>query len=234
MQAYLAPDHTLGEALAWLDDWAEQQLPEQISFDYAGESKDFHDSQGEVYQLFLLALLVAYLVMAAQFESFINPLVVMFTVPLGLFGGLLGLKVMGLGLDLYGQIGLLLLIGMVTKNGILIVEFANQLRSRGVAFEQAIVDGAARRLRPILMTSATAIIGALPLMLARGAGYESRVAVGSVVFFGMLLATLVTLLLIPAAYRLLAARTRAPDASGEALELALATELGRTKEDVNK
>lgn len=234
LQAYLAPDHTLGEALAWLDDWAEQQLPEQISFDYAGESKDFHDSQGEVYQLFLLALLVAYLVMAAQFESFINPLVVMFTVPLGLFGGLLGLKVMGLGLDLYGQIGLLLLIGMVTKNGILIVEFANQLRSRGVAFEQAIVDGAARRLRPILMTSATAIIGALPLMLARGAGYESRVAVGSVVFFGMLLATLVTLLLIPAAYRLLAARTRAPDASGEALELALATELGRTKEDVNK
>ena len=233
LQAYLAPDHTLGEALHWLEGWAGSHLPSQIAFDYAGESKDFHDSQGEIYQVFLLALLVAYLVMAAQFESFINPLVVMFTVPLGIFGGLLGLRLMGLGLDLYGQIGLLLLIGMVTKNGILIVEFANQLRSRGMAFEQAIIDGAARRLRPILMTSTTAIIGAVPLMLSRGAGYESRVAVGCVVFFGMLLATLITLLLIPAGYRLLAARTRSPDAASEALRLALAGEAAAKEQNEN-
>jgi HAE1 family hydrophobic/amphiphilic exporter-1 len=154
--------------------------------------------------------LVAYLVLAAQFESFINPLVVMFTVPMGVFGGFLGLWLTQQGLNIYSQIGMIMLIGMVTKNGILIVEFANQLRDRGLAFEQAIVDASARRLRPILMTAFTTLVGAIPLILSSGAGAESRQAVGTVVFFGMAFATFVTLLVIPAMYRLLSYNTKSP------------------------
>jgi len=154
--------------------------------------------------------LVAYLVLAAQFESFINPLVVMFTVPMGVFGGFLGLFLMGQGLNIYSQIGMIMLIGMVTKNGILIVEFANQLRDRGIEFEKAIVDASARRLRPIMMTAFTTLAGAVPLILSTGAGYESRVAVGTVIFFGMGFATLVTLFVIPAMYRLISQTTQAP------------------------
>ena len=224
LNGYLPAGATQGAALAWMDSWAEQHLPAGITVDYAGESKDFRDSQGDVLAVFALAVLVAFLVMAAQFESFLNPLVVMFTVPLGILGGLLGLWLLGLRLDLYGQIGMLLLIGMVTKNGILIVEFANQLRSRGREFESAIIEAAVRRLRPILMTSATAIIAAIPLMLSRGAGYESRVAVGTVVFFGMLLATLVTLFMVPAWYRLVARHTRSPESESQRLAQALAEE----------
>lgn len=224
LSAYLPAGQTQGTALAWLDQWAADHLPAGITVDYAGESKDYRDSQGDVLAVFALALLVAFLVMAAQFESFLNPLVVMFTVPLGILGGLLGLWLLGLSLNLYSQIGMLLLIGMVTKNGILIVEFANQLRSRGQDFVSAILDAAVRRLRPILMTSATAIIAAIPLMLSRGAGYESRVAVGTVVFFGMLVATCVTLVLVPAFYRLLARHTQAPERQGQLLEQALAAE----------
>ena len=169
---------------------------------------------------------MAFLLLAAQFESFINPLVVMLTVPLGILGGLLGLWCGGLSLNLYSQIGLLLLIGMVTKNGILIVEFANQLRSRGLDFEQAILDASVRRLRPILMTSATAIMAAIPLILSRGAGYESRVAVGTVVFAGMVLATLVTLVIVPAMYHLLARHTRAPEFRAQQLAAEQANEQG--------
>lgn len=227
LSAYLPVGKTQGEALAWLDDWAKSTLPASISVDYSGESKDYRDSQSDVMAVFALALLVAFLVMAAQFESFINPLVVMFTVPLGVLGGLLGLWLLGQSLNIYSQIGMLLLIGMVTKNGILIVEFANQLRSRGEGFEDAIINAAVRRLRPIVMTSATAIIAAIPLMLSRGAGYESRVAVGTVVFFGMLLATLITLLLVPAFYRLLARYTQAPEVQGQKLDQALVAEQAR-------
>lgn len=229
LAAYLPVGQTQGTALAWMDEWARQHLPAGMTVDYAGESKDFRDSQGDVLAVFALAVLVAFLVMAAQFESFLNPLVVMFTVPLGILGGLLGLWLLGLSLDLYGQIGMLLLIGMVTKNGILIVEFANQLRSRGAEFEAAIIEAAVRRLRPILMTSATAIIAAIPLMLSRGAGYESRVAVGTVVFFGMLLATLVTLFMVPACYRLLARHTRSPESESQRLTQALADERQSTQ-----
>lgn len=224
LSAYLPTGQTQGAALNWLDSWAKSNLPAGLSVDYAGESKEYRDSQSDVLAVFVLALLVAFLVMAAQFESFLNPLVVMFTVPLGVLGGLLGLWLLGQSLNLYSQIGMLLLIGMVTKNGILIVEFANQLRSRGQDFETAIINAAVRRLRPILMTSATAIIAAIPLMLSRGAGYESRVAVGTVVFFGMLLATFITLLLVPAFYRLLARYTQAPEVQGQLLEQALAAE----------
>ncbi|WP_367988386.1 vibriobactin export RND transporter permease subunit VexH [Vibrio sp. NTOU-M3] len=208
--ANLSDGYTLGEALDYLDEQAIELLPGDISVSYSGESKDFKENQSSVAVVFALALLVAYLVLAAQFESFVNPLVVMFTVPMGVFGGFLGLFVMSQGLNIYSQIGMIMLIGMVTKNGILIVEFANQLRDRGFEFETAIVNASARRLRPILMTAFTTLAGSIPLILSTGAGYESRVAVGTVIFFGMGFATLVTLFVIPAMYRLISSGTRSP------------------------
>ncbi len=208
--ANLANGATLGDALDYLDQKAIELLPGDISVSYSGESKDYKENQSSVLVVFALAMLVAYLVLAAQFESFINPLVVMFTVPMGVFGGFLGMFIMGQGLNIYSQIGMIMLIGMVTKNGILIVEFANQLRDRGFEFEKAIVDAAARRLRPIMMTAFTTLAGAIPLIISGGAGYESRVAVGTVIFFGMGFATLVTLFVIPAMYRLISASTQSP------------------------
>ena len=210
LKASLVPGYTLGEALDYLDAQAIERLPSDISINYSGESKDFKENQSSILLVFGLALLVAYLVLAAQFESFINPMVVMFTVPMGVFGGFLGLLLTSQGLNLYSQIGMIMLIGMVTKNGILIVEFANQLRDRGIEFEQAIIDASARRLRPILMTAFTTLIGAIPLIISTGAGAESRIAVGTVVFFGMAFATLVTLFVIPAMYRLLSVHTHSP------------------------
>ncbi|GLO61405.1 multidrug resistance protein [Vibrio sp. MACH09] len=208
--ANLVEGVTLGEALDFLDNKAIETLPGDISISYSGESKDYKENQSSILVVFALALLVAYLVLAAQFESFVNPLVVMFTVPMGVFGGFLGLFLMSQGLNIYSQIGMIMLIGMVTKNGILIVEFANQLRDKGIEFEKAIIDASARRLRPILMTAFTTLAGAIPLITSSGAGYESRVAVGTVIFFGMAFATLVTLFVIPAMYRVLSAATRAP------------------------
>ncbi|MBC5849760.1 vibriobactin export RND transporter permease subunit VexH [Vibrio metschnikovii] len=210
MTANLAEGYTLGQALDFLDKTAQEILPSDITVSYSGESKDFRENQSSVAIVFALALLVAYLVLAAQFESFINPLVVMFTVPMGVFGGFVGLFVMGQGMNIYSQIGMIMLIGMVTKNGILIVEFANQLRDRGYEFEKAIIDASARRLRPILMTAFTTLAGAIPLILSTGAGYESRVSVGTVIFFGMAFASLVTLFVIPAMYRLISQTTRSP------------------------
>lgn len=210
LKANLGEGYTLGEALDFLDAQAIEMLPSEISVSYTGESKDFKENQSSVMVVFALALLVAYLVLAAQFESFINPLVVMFTVPMGVFGGFLGLYLTGQGLNIYSQIGMIMLIGMVTKNGILIVEFANQLRDKGEAIEQAIINASARRLRPILMTAFTTLIGAIPLIMSSGAGSESRIAVGTVVFFGMAFATFVTLLVIPAMYRLISGATHSP------------------------
>ncbi len=210
LKANLSAGYTLGEALDFLDQQAIEKLPSDITINYAGESKDFRENQSSIALVFGLALLVAYLVLAAQFESFVNPLVVMLTVPMGIFGGLAGLWLMGQGLNIYSQIGMIMLIGMVTKNGILIVEFANQLRDKGVEFEQAIVDASVRRLRPILMTAFTTLFGAIPLIISTGAGAESRISVGTVVFFGMAFATLVTLFVIPAMYRLMAGNTKSP------------------------
>jgi len=221
LKANLGEGYTLGEALDFLDAKAIEILPSDISVSYTGESKDFKENQSSVFMIFGLALLVAYLVMAAQFESFINPMVVMFTVPMGVFGGFLGLFLMGQGLNIYSQIGMIMLIGMVTKNGILIVEFANQLRDRGIEIEQAIIDASARRLKPILMTAFTTLVGAIPLIMSTGAGSESRIAVGTVVFFGMAFATLVTLLVIPAMYRLISVHTQSPGYVEAQLEEAL-------------
>jgi HAE1 family hydrophobic/amphiphilic exporter-1 len=223
LTADVAPGHTLGEVLDFLDGWAADHLPTGMSVDYAGESKDYRDNQGEMALVFGLALLVVYLVLVAQFESLLTPAVVMMTVPLGIFGGLLGLWLTGQELSIYSQIGMIMLIGMVTKNGILIVEFINQLRQRGEGFEEAIIKGSVRRLRPILMTSLTAIIGAVPLMLSMGAGYESRMAVGTVVFFGLSLATLVTLLVVPAIYHLITRRAGMTGARDRLVDEVLAT-----------
>ncbi len=210
LSANVGEGYTLGDALTYLDGLAIELLPADITISYGGESAEFKDNQSSALVVFGLAMLVAYLVLAAQFESFVNPLVVMFTVPMGIFGGFLGLLLMNQGVNIYSQIGMIMLIGMVTKNGILIVEFANQLRDRGISFEQAIVDASVRRLRPILMTAFTTIIGAIPLIISTGAGYESRVAVGTVIFAGMAFATVVTLVVIPAMYRLLCAKTQSP------------------------
>lgn len=210
LSANVGSAYTLGQALDYLDQQAIENFPSDITVSYSGESKDFKENQSSVLIVFGLALLVAYLVLAAQFESFINPLVVMFTVPMGVLGGFLGLYFMGQGLNIYSQIGMIMLIGMVTKNGILIVEFANQLRDKGIEFEKAVIDASARRLRPILMTAFTTIVGSLPLVFSTGAGYESRVAVGTVVLFGMSFATLVTLFVIPQMYRLISAKTHSP------------------------
>ena len=222
LKANLGEGYTLGEALDFLDQKAIEMLPSDISVAYTGESKDFKENQSSIFMVFGLALLVAYLVLAAQFESFINPLVVMFTVPMGVFGGFLGLYLTGQGLNIYSQIGMIMLIGMVTKNGILIVEFANQLRDKGLAIEQAIIDASARRLRPILMTAFTTLIGAIPLIMSTGAGSESRIAVGTVVFFGMAFATFVTLLIIPAMYRLISGATKSPGYVEAQLDRAIA------------
>ncbi|MGN4963617.1 efflux RND transporter permease subunit [Aeromonas dhakensis] len=231
LTADLAPGHTLGEALDYLDGWANANLPNGMTVDYAGESKDYRDNQGEMVMVFALALLVVYLVLVAQFESMLTPAVVMVTVPLGIFGGLLGLWLTGQEMSIYSQIGMIMLIGMVTKNGILIVEFINQLRQRGEGFDEAIIAGSVRRLRPILMTSLTAIIGAVPLMLSMGAGYESRMSVGTVVFFGLSLATLVTLLLVPAIYHLLARRAGMTGARDQQVDAALASSEGASQQD---
>jgi hydrophobe/amphiphile efflux-1 (HAE1) family protein len=213
--------YTLGEVLDYLDQLAIAELPEDIAISYSGESKDYKENSSSVLIVFGLALLVAYLVLAAQFESFINPLVVMFTVPMGVFGGFLGLYFMSQGLNIYSQIGMIMLIGMVTKNGILIVEFANQLRDQGIELDQAIIDASARRLRPILMTAFTTLAGAIPLLLSTGAGAESRIAVGTVIFFGMAFATLVTLFVIPAMYRLISGATHSPGYVEAMLDLEL-------------
>ncbi|MEI6897012.1 MAG: multidrug efflux RND transporter permease subunit [Psychromonas sp.] len=202
--------YTLGEVLDYLDALAIADLPDNISISYSGDSKDYKENRSSVLIVFALAMLVAYLVLAAQFESFINPLVVMFTVPMGVFGGFIGLYLMQQGLNVYSQIGMIMLIGMVTKNGILIVEFINQLRDKGSALEEAIIDASVRRLRPILMTAFTTLAGAVPLLLSSGAGAESRIAVGTVIFFGMAFATFVTLLVIPAMYRLISGHTHSP------------------------
>jgi len=164
-----------------------------------------------VYFTFLLALLICFLVLAAQFESFRHPLIIMGTVPLAVAGGLLGLWLMGSTINVYSQIGAVMLIGLAAKNGILIVEFANQLRDRGESLQEAIVNAATIRLRPVVMTSLCTAFGALPLLLASGAGAEARQTIGAVVFFGVVVSVFLTLFLIPAIYALLARRTTSPE-----------------------
>lgn len=204
----LAPGYTVGEALNFLDEAAARVLPSATQVDYSGISREFRESSTGLYVTFLLALAFIYLVLAAQFESFIDPFVIMLTVPLSMTGALLALKLSGGTLNVYSQIGLVTLVGLITKHGILLVEFANQLRAQGRDMQDAVVEAATLRLRPILMTTGAMVLGAVPLALAHGAGAESRQQIGWVIVGGLLLGTLLTLFVVPTAYTLLARRRR--------------------------
>ncbi len=210
IDANLSGDLTLGEALTHLNQLAREHLPSKVIIDYRGLSRDFQTAGNSVMFIFLLGILVTFLVLAAQFESYIHPFVIMLTVPLAILGGLIGLFITGSTFNLYSQIGLIMLIGLAAKNGILIVEFANQLRDRGVEFTEALLEAASARLRPILMTSLTAVAGAVPLVIGSGAGSETRFVIGVVVISGVLIATFLTLFFVPVAYHLLARNTGSP------------------------
>ncbi|HEX9954916.1 MAG TPA: efflux RND transporter permease subunit, partial [Allosphingosinicella sp.] len=175
--------------------------------------------------IFGLTILVVYLLLAAQFESFVHPAVIIATVPLAVAGGVIGLAAMGQSLNLYSQVGIVMLVGLAAKNGILIVEFANQLRDQGRDIGEAIREASRRRLRPILMTSIATAAGAVPLMLAHGAGAGARQAIGVVVVWGVSIATLITLFLIPVLYAKLARFTGSPQAVARKLEAQMAEPL---------
>ncbi|MDO8280270.1 MAG: efflux RND transporter permease subunit, partial [Burkholderiaceae bacterium] len=180
--------------------------------DLNGTSREFRNSQGALAIVFELALLFIFLVLAAQFESFIDPLVIMLSVPLSMIGALLALKWSGGSLNVYSQIGLITLVGLITKHGILIVEFTNQLREQGVEMIEALVKAASQRLRPILMTTGAMVLGAVPLAMATGAGAESRTQIGWVIVGGMSLGTLLTVFVVPTMYTLFA-RSKVPGAN---------------------
>jgi multidrug efflux pump len=211
LSANLAPGYPLGEALEYTEGVIRAEVPQGLQINYDGESREFKQSGGKLWITFAFALLIVYLVLAAQFESFIHPLVILATVPLAITGALLGLWLFGASINVFSQIGAIMLIGIACKNGILIVEFANQLRDRGVEFVEAVIEAAVIRLRPILMTSLCAACGAVPLMLAIGAGAESRQAIGAAVFFGTIVSLSLTLFVVPALYTLLARNTRSPE-----------------------
>jgi multidrug efflux pump len=204
--AHLAPGYALSEGLDFLEKAAKEVLPPTAHIDYAGQSREFKSTSSSIYFTFLLALAFIYLVLAAQFESFKDPFIIMLTVPLSITGALLALWWSGGTLNIYSQVGLVTLIGLITKHGILIVEFSNQLRAQGFPIGEAVVEAATLRLRPILMTTGAMVLGAIPLALATGAGAESRQDIGWVIVGGLLVGTLFTLFVIPVVYTYLTSR----------------------------
>ncbi len=210
--ANLAPDLALGQALQVMDSIAREVLPPGYATDLNGQSREFRSASGSLAIVFVLALLFIYLVLAAQFESFIDPLIIMLSVPLSMLGALLALKLTGGTLNVFSQIGLITLVGLITKHGILIVEFANQLRQQGLDVLSAVKKSAELRLRPILMTTGAMVLGAVPLALASGAGAESRQQIGWVIVGGMSLGTLLTIFVVPTVYTLMA-RQKVPGAN---------------------
>jgi multidrug efflux pump len=218
LTAGLAPGYPLGEALQWIRQVADEELPPTAQIGYKGESRDYQNAGSSVLFTFALALLVVYLVLAAQFESFAHPLVIMLTVPLAVLGALIGLWAFGSSLNLFSQIGIVMLVGLAAKNGILIVEFANQLRDEGKAVVEAVVEAAAVRLRPILMTSIATVAGAVPLLLDDGPGSASRRTLAIVVIAGVSFSTLLSLYVVPAFYARIAPYTRSPEAIGRRLD----------------
>jgi multidrug efflux pump len=229
ISASLAPGYTLGEATTWVEEAAARVLPPNAQLGWKGEAREQQQGNAEILFAFAMALLIVYLVLAAQFESFAHPLVIMLTVPLAVLGALFGLWSMGLlaaiglwgpgaSLNLFSQIGLIMLIGLAAKNGILIVEFANQLRDEGRSVRDAILEASSIRLRPILMTSIATVAGALPLMFGDGAGSASRNAIGIVIVFGVTLSTFLTLYVIPALYARVAPYTQATEVRSRELD----------------
>jgi multidrug efflux pump len=218
LSANLAPGYTLGEALNYVEQVIREEIPEGVQINYDGESREYRQSGERIWLTFAFAVLIVYLVLAAQFESFIHPLIILATVPLAISGALIGLWIFGASINVFSQIGAIMLIGIACKNGILIVEFANQLRDRGVEFVEAVIEAASIRLRPVLMTSLCTAFGAVPLMLSVGAGAESRQAIGSAVFFGTLFAVALTLFVVPSLYALIARNTQSPQHVSQAIE----------------
>jgi multidrug efflux pump len=218
VSASLAEGARLGEAIDKLYKVALETLPASARLSWDGESEEYLNSGSSLYLTFALALLIVFLVLSAQFESFINPMIILVTVPLALTGALLGLWAYGSSLNVFSQIGAILLIGLSAKNGVLIVEFANQLRDRGMRFREAIVEAASVRLRPILMTSACTTFGALPLLLGTGAGAEARQPIGIVVVYGVAISAILTLFVVPALYVLFARSTSSPQHVSRAID----------------
>ncbi len=226
IEANLADELALGDALAYLDGLVQEHLPGKVVIDYKGQSRDFRATGGSILFVLVLGALIVYLVLAAQFESWIHPLVIMLTVPLAMAGALLGLYLTDQSLNLYSQIGLIMLVGLSAKNGILIVEFANQLRDAGQEFHQALLEATEVRFRPIVMTGITTAAGSAPLLLSSGAGAETRTVIGTVILYGVLAATLFTLFIVPVAYDLLARHTGSP----KQMQRRLQSELGETED----
>lgn len=206
VQAQLAKGVALGEGIKEMQRIADEVLDERFTTSLDGASREFAESSSSIYMALLIALIIIYLVLAGQFESFRDPFIIMFTVPLAIAGALITLWYFNQTLNIFSQIGIIMLIGLVTKNGILIVEFANQRKEQGKSVLQAVVEAAESRFRPIVMTSLSTILGILPIALALGAGSESRVSMGMAVIGGMLFATLLTLYVIPAIYSYLSSR----------------------------
>ena len=227
IEANLADGYSLGDALDYMDALAKRVLPAEATISYKGPSLDYKNSGSSVYFVFALALGVVFLVLAAQFESYIHPFIIMLSVPLAMLGALVGLYLTGQTINIYSQIGIIMLIGLAAKNGILIVEFANQLRDDGLEFTEALLTASAQRLRPILMTGITTAAGAVPLVLATGAGAETRYVIGIVVLFGIIVATFFTLFVTPVMYAWLARRTQSPEHVTRTLDEALKAE-GKT------
>jgi multidrug efflux pump len=202
----LAPGVTLGDALKHLNDLANTLLPKGYNHDYAQQLRQYVDASGKMGEVFGFAVIFIYLILAAQFESFVDPIIVMLSVPLSLTGALLLLKLTGITLNIYTEIGLVTLLGLMSKQTILIVEFANQLQERGIEFKEAILEGSCQRLKPIVMTSLAMVLGALPLVLAHGAGAISRFEIGLTIVSGLGIGTILTLLIIPVVYYLFASK----------------------------
>ena len=223
IEADLADGYPLGEALEYLNNAVAEVLPAEAQTDVKGASRDYQEASGATTFLLALGVLVVFLVLAGQFESFVHPFVIMLTVPLAISGALFALYVTGQSLNIYSQVGLVMLIGLAAKNGILIVEFTNQLRDQGFAFREALIEASTTRLRPILMTAVTTMAGAIPLVISTGPGAESRLVIGTVIMAGVGAATLFTLFVVPVAYDLLARRTGSPNAVSHQLERELET-----------
>ena len=210
IEAGLADGVKLGDGIEAMLKAATETLPAAARISWDGESKEYLESGGSLYMTFLMALIVVFLVLAAQFESFVNPLIILVTVPLAMTGALVGLHLYGSTINVFSQIGAILLIGLSAKNGVLIVEFANQLRDRGLDIREAVLQAATVRFRPILMTSTATTFGALPLLLGTGAGWESRQPIGIVIVFGVAISALLTLFIVPPLYALFAKNTSSP------------------------
>jgi multidrug efflux pump len=226
ISASLQSGYSLGTALDTVEQIIRDNLPESAQINYDGESRELKTSGSSLYFTFLLALVIVYLVLAAQFESFKHPLIIMTTVPLALAGALIGLKLFGSSINIFSQIGAIMLIGLAAKNGILIVEFANQLRDRGREFRDAVIESATTRLRPVLMTSMCTAFGAVPLVVATGAGAESRQSIGAVVFFGVTFSMFLTLIVVPAVYALIARKSHSPEYIAQMIEKLKRSEAG--------